>query len=429
MDRQMATLPVAYQLLSPACIADRPTAPGQIAATLGYLSGAVIRGALAARWLGGRVYDDWRSPAQAPHRETLDDAERKQFRELFLTGEVRYEPAWPRRAGAADTADTQIVPLTAWTAKENGGWAGEDRAGVYDVLTALLANDETRLAKLDDLEPAGDEFVAETGGDWRGVAAPRRLISRSAVNLVDPPLPSRGVAAEGQLFTMEALETGTTFVGTIAGPRELLDVLYPPRRQGPRQGVPGPIAMDAILAMGRGRTRGGGQARVDGIGDPVPAIWRNPRILEPLAIDFSTRAGLTRGQLAYLPVTLESDVILRDRFLLPCSSGSPRETLGRYRLSTPYPPQPPSSMTLKLAIQRTRWVGGWDMIREMPRAPELAVQAGSVWVYQVNRNELLHAIDWWLGMEQVGLGERRAQGYGRVRLFHPFHRAAEGEKW
>jgi hypothetical protein len=116
-------------------------------------------------------------------------------------------------------------------------------------------------------------------------------------------------------------------------------------------------------------------------------------------------------------------MILRDHYLLPCSSGEPSVTLCRYL------PNPPGSMRLAAAFQGTRWVGGWDMIREVPRTPELAVEQGSVWVYQVDRHQLDAAVTWWTEAEAQRLGERTALGYGRVCLLHPFHTAETGTLW
>jgi hypothetical protein len=115
-------------------------------------------------------------------------------------------------------------------------------------------------------------------------------------------------------------------------------------------------------------------------------------------------------------------MILRDRYLLPCASGEPSETLNRYL------PGAPAEMNLRLSIQDAHWVGGWDMVRGLPRAPRLAVRQGSVWVYSVPNANLSDAIAWWVRAQRDGLGELRGQGFGRVRLLHPLH-AEERDRW
>jgi CRISPR-associated protein Csx10 len=138
--------------------------------------------------------------------------------------------------------------------------------------------------------------------------------------------------------------------------------------------------------------------------------------------DFSQRAGAP-AEYAYLPVTLQSDVILRDHYLLPCSSGALQETLVRYA------PDPGITMELYDALQSTRWISGWDELRRMPRPLQLLVQQGSVWVYRVKQTELATAITWWLERETQGIGERRNEGFGCVRLLHPLHAEEREGGW
>jgi CRISPR-associated Csx10 family RAMP protein len=391
----MPGLRVDLRLLAPTCIAQRPITPGQVATSLGYLTGTALRGALATRWLAGRPYVE------------LDGVDRDRVRRLFLDGQVRFGAAWPVHPGGA----TWVVPQTAWTAKHNGGWRHEGDAGVRDVLAGLLRDAPDDHDAQRELERLDDEFAfRETWSQgWLRPHLRRRLITRTALNRIERPLPSTslGVAVSGQLYTMETLETGQEFAAVIRGPQDRLDEL--------RQRA---LTADATLSLGRGRSRGSGEAAIRRI-ETIPDDARDAAELELLAQAFSRRAGASGG-IAYLPVTLESDVILRDRYLLPCSSGEPGETLSRYL------PGVPASMRPRLAIQRTRWISGWDAIRRLPRSPQLAVQLGSVWVFAVPDAELPAAIAWWFRAERQGLGEWRNRGFGQVRLFHPLH--AEDER-
>jgi hypothetical protein len=145
--------------------------------------------------------------------------------------------------------------------------------------------------------------------------------------------------------------------------------------------------------------------------------------LKPAVQAFTQRVSSDRTDATdwyYLPVTLESDTILRDHYLLSSSSGDPTETLWRY---LPVADPALRQMALHTAVQSTRWLGGWDELRRLPRPPQLAVQQGSVWVYRVPaRDDLLDAaLRWWLQAEADGVGERRSEGFGRVRLLHPVH--------
>lgn len=386
----MAAIRVELRLDAPTCIAQRPTAPGQMVTTQGYLSGAALRGAIAARWLAGRKPDE------------LDGEEGRAFELVFQKGAVRFGPGWPM---PPETGETWIVPKSAWTAKRDGGWKSDWNAGVHDALPHLLADTAKDHELLDDLDPFGGEFAWRDGasGPVGGLEVRRRLIMRSAIG------PGRGVAADGQLYAFEAIESKQPFVATLTGPDDALEELQ--KRA---------IVAGATLTLGSRRSAGDGAASMTWV-EAVPAVERDVATLIGQARAFSGRAEAKDGQV-YLPVTLESDLILRDEYLLPCTSGDPRDTLRRYFPEDP----PPGDMRLVTAIQSTRWVGGWDMVRSLPRPPQLAVEHGSVWVYRVPEADLEAAIGWWLRAERDGLGEGLGQGLGGVRLLHPFH--AESRK-
>jgi CRISPR-associated protein Csx10 len=408
MNNQQTSIQLTLTLLSPTCIAQRPTSPGQFIETLTYLTGTVIRGGIATYWLAGRRYEE------------LDSKEQEPFRHLFLSGTVRFGNAWPVYQAAESAAEYQtlIVPRTAWTPKDNSGWCSdEDKnkqgAGVRDALAVLLNETSPNWEQWEDWDRLGQDFVIESGGRWSSISPRRRLISRTALLHNDEGLSPRmrGVAADGQLFQLEALETGQSFRCVIDGPTDLMEDL--------QKNV---LQSNPILSIGQARSRGLGQVEVCQEGEPQAAV-RSVDSLKPAVQAFTQRVssqGTGATNWYYLPVTLESDTILRDHYLLPSSSGDPTDTLWRY-----LPAADPAlqQIVLHTAVQSTRWLGGWDELRRLPRPPQLAVQQGSVWVYRVPaRDEVLDAaLRWWLQAEADGVGERRSEGFGRVRLLHPVH--------
>jgi len=61
----------------------------------------------------------------------------------------------------------------------------------------------------------------------------------------------------------------------------------------------------------------------------------------------------------------------------------------------------------------------------LPKVTELAVQAGAVFLYQMEK-----AADWTTRLERLeeqGVGSRRAEGFGRVLVCDPFHYEAVKE--
>lgn len=405
---------VSLTLRSPTCVALRPTTPGQPTESLRYLTGTVLRGALAGLLLRGRRYEDG----------DLSDKERERFHQLFLSGEIIFGNAWPRHGKGT----TQIIPRTAWTQKRGGGWRGDQEpgSGVRDALAPLLLNGAEQLTD-DGFDRFDQEFACASGDTWQKIEVRRRLISRTALSRNEPDLPPtpRGVAAAGQLYSFEAIETGQEFLAPLSGApgllADLISLLRMDRATASILTVPDPSARQpelppsALVSMGQGRSRGMGRATASILTVPDPPA-RQPDKLAREAVAFTERAGADSAETVYLPVTLLADTILRDDYLLPCSSGDPGVTLARY---TSQPP--PQGMRLHYAVQSTRWVGGWDELRRLPRPPQLAVQQGSVWVYAVPAADLSQAISWWLDVESQGLGERRGEGFGRLMLLHPFH--------
>jgi CRISPR-associated protein Csx10 len=332
--------------------------------------------------------------------------EQQQFRRFFLSDQIVFQNGWPHDARAR----TWVVPRTAWTAKDDSGWKGDRKSGVRDVLVALLCGDDTSSGAWEGWDRLGQDFAFAQHNEWRKVETRRRLITRTALNRNDPELApaTRGVVAEGQLYSFEALETGQHYRAVISGPEVLLEELH--------QALQGSTLE---LTIGQGRSCGMGQVRAKLI-TADEREDRDPAQILARVEEFSRRAGADAGTI-YLPITLESDAILRDHYLLPCSSADPAETLWRYL--------PPTdairTMRLHTAVQSTRWIGGWDELRRLPRPAQLAVQMGSVWVFAVPAAAAAAAIAWWLDAERWGIGERRSEGFGRVRLLHPLHEKDE----
>jgi CRISPR-associated Csx10 family RAMP protein len=381
-----AALQLDLVLRAPTVIARRPTAPGQISETPGYLTGTVLRGGIAEAWLAARR-----------RAGVLPNSEQEQFTRIFLDAEVRFGNGLPVGDGTI-----WVVPRTA-RAKKRGGWRVEQYEGVQDVLTRIL-----RDAPFDDLDALGgdDAFVLEERrtGDWRPLRPSRRLTTRTALSPARGESLGRGAAEDGQLYSLEALETGSRFRATLLGPEPLLETLHQLLKTHPQ------------LTIGQGRSRGHGLAEVLPLNQGPAARQVDESDQRHEAIRrFSALAAAPEGQL-FLPVTLASDTLLRDQYLLPCSSAHVAAVLSNYL------PDAPASMELWTAVQSSHWIGGWEAIRRRPRSPQLAIAQGSVWVFTVRDEELSAALDWWASAEADGLGERIGEGFGQVQLLHPFHR-------
>ena len=395
------TLSIILSLRSPVCLARRQSTPGQTTASLTYLTGTALRGALATCWLQGRV------PTE------LSAAEQTLFKRLFQSGEVSYENSMPLIDSEHTVAE--VAPQTLWKKKHDDGWIVKGGYGVRDLLPYFICEQpytENQLSDV-DLEPLDYSFIyPNKNRDYAEYSIPRRLIARTAINV------DRGNAATGQLYAQEAIEVGQRFQAMIHGPSQLLDTL--------KQLIP--EKSETALTMGRGRSRGLGLVTAHRATEREYTLLDTQTLCEQVA-QFTQLVqaiqpdrsidGQTLGSDVLLPITLTADMLLRDNYLLPSSDPNPHMTLHRYR------PLPPELAGMQLVhsgvVQSTGWVGGWEALRGLPRPPQLAISMGSVWTFRVPENALSSAVEWWRVAAQEGLGERISEGFGRMRLCHPLH--------
>jgi len=65
---------------------------------------------------------------------------------------------------------------------------------------------------------------------------------------------------------------------------------------------------------------------------------------------------------------------------------------------------------------------GWQELWGLPLMEEYAIDAGSVFLFAVTRpldDTLARTL---CGLEEHGIGQRRAEGFGRICISDPFHR-------
>jgi CRISPR-associated protein Csx10 len=85
--------------------------------------------------------------------------------------------------------------------------------------------------------------------------------------------------------------------------------------------------------------------------------------------------------------------------------------------------------TLLRAFASTRTVGGWNVSWQRPKPTSLATTMGSVFVFQANEKLTDEHYTRLARLQLDGIGERRAEGYGQVRICDEFHlQGATAEK-
>ena len=66
-------------------------------------------------------------------------------------------------------------------------------------------------------------------------------------------------------------------------------------------------------------------------------------------------------------------------------------------------------------------VGGWNAATGLPKERAMAIRRGSAFLYRYRHDDHDTVVAALALAETCGVGERRAEGYGRIRVSDPFH--------
>lgn len=378
------------RLLAPVCLVQN-RGVGNTLPTLDYIPGTTVRGLLAPLYLeqpGGNA-----------------DA---RFRDLFINDNVSFPNLHIEGA--------QVIPLSALSCKYHQGFGTQnDNHGAVDgvlpwLRSRLQHNDLEDLAKTCRHTSCGAPLDRLTGfysreGNWeKRVGVEKCLLARTAIG------ESREVVKSGDLYTLEALQENQEFSGELTAEADQIQKLQ-----------------DLLTAQPKGWL---GTARSRGLGEVALSLTENKEtpgytVGQRLA-EFN--AGLPQdGQLRLrcFSLTLLSDAIVLD------------ELLG-YRSQ-------PLIVDLKFAAGITAasvldefcplmaWSGvqrvsGWQASWSMPKPEEQACSRGSVFVFGLKNDEqvltaeqIKELVTILTRLEETGLGERPAEGFGRLRVCDEFH--------
>jgi len=348
-------VPFTLTLRAPAVLTGLDGDPDS-ARSLEHIPGSVIRGAVA-RALG--------DPGTDPERL-------ERFRELVLSGQVRYLDANPVSAGRRALP----VPLS-WRREKHG-----------DTVHDLAAGDpeEGEPWETEPMVPLAVPFVTLGAADCREVPVARS----AAIHHQRSRRMGRPIEDEGALFVYESLDAGQVFRGLIAVEgRDQNDI-------GARIAAVQKATGDTLL-LGRSRRAGyGGQAALE---------WGAPRDRE-----LDGRAGLVAADVSpgeTFRLFAVSDVIARTP---DTGALDPLAVEDLLRADGP--------LAGRAEVVGRHWgfraVGGfnrkWGL--ELPQA--LALRAGSVLLLRAQKPIPIGGL---LALESAGGGERRTEGFGRIAFF------------
>lgn len=356
---------------------------------LNYISGMALRGAAAAHHLQARGEDDV-------------------FRALFVLGQASFPDLLPSTEDAAG----QLLPATARLCKRHR-WTHAGSSLTDALLRLALAQLTGKLAPLKDptWEYCTEEECRKVNKRDRvyGYVAPtydrvpveKRLLTGNSINR------ATGTAEAGFLFSQEALTEGLFFRGVVRTLGDDADKL--------QANLESLLQAGTRLRVGAARSRGLGLAEVIGWSDPrsgldlalrftlfkraLDALWRHYEVELEHAFCFS--------------LTLESHTVLRDR------AGRPVTRLkGRSDLSELLGLE---GATLGRHVILPAMVRGWNAQLGLPKEDVPALGRGSALFFQAEPGCEEALRDRLAEIEAEGLGSRRGEGFGRIRVCDPFH--------
>lgn len=370
--------------VDPICLADRVTR--NFIRTKDFISASTLRGAIitAALAYRGVKEDLCRDP---------------EFRRLFLESEtcVRFGDALP--VGDGTSGMPRVVPRTMRQCKKV---AEEDREDVLirSYLQLLAAGRSTFIRPPDVCRECGGRRNAAKGM-LGSPETERRVVTRVRID------PRSGRARDGQLFSIELLERGTTFRARVTGlDAESLGYLRDAARQG--------------LRVGHGRSQGYSRMSLDfapATSDPLgPRLARFDRTvreaLENLGAVLSVDPSELGADRRHVAVTLLGALQLGGN--MRTAEAAFLEALDLEGVEAVY------------SQIRTGQRGGWDAMKHRPKPLEPTLLAGSVLLLRTEHS--LDDLEPTLArLEARGAGAAREEGFGRLRVSDPIH-LAYGEK-
>jgi len=369
---------------SPLLAGDRRGA-GNLSTSLDFVPGAALRGALARLW-----------PSVAGPAPQYD---------LFLSG-----ASFPDLTANGATA----IPLSSCGCKFGSSFYDPDpllgRHGIYDL---LLDPDSLSLQCHlcgGELKPKDGWMRLDSEGCWADVTVAAQTVGRTAV---DRSLRS---AAHGLFFQ----ECQIAHHGYLEG-----ELRFEEHRERQVRALLEKASASGIQT-GHGKSVGLGDLSLEfyPAAEPEPPLaLRMERMQQAYAANPSGHAILT--------ATLQSRAVLLDRYLQPCGSVQIHDVLDAMGDAAD-----PSVCAILQGFHPHRtfasgaWIYGWNAMAGLPRSPDFAIRAGSCFSF-VREDQPLSAAEIAAlspalsGLESTGIGERQAEGLGRVAFCDSYHYQGE----
>ena len=397
-------LSIKITLESPIITGGRKPA-GQAVEAVQYIRGGLIRGAMANALL-----------MDLKNREPDDD-----FEQLFLDD----------NAGIFRncTPGTKVLPATATGCKDVSGFLADGKHGIFDTLLERIVSEKANWMYQPNCPKCCGRVESQSGfyeaarDSYKEKHLNTRLLTRVAINR------QRKVAEDELLYHLTAIDP--VFVKSEkANSQDEIEsekvILHGSAR------IPSDLVnkvaqtlQQKVKRLGGGSSRGLGKVCIkvekDNLADSLEQRIIN--FNKALQKVWQSYANLPNTEIdpfegTYFSVNLQSDAILTAEDGWQWSMVLTAQMLQKMAECA-------TSVNLIRSFASYDYVGGWNAAWGLPKETGLVTKMGSVFVFHTPD------IDKWLPklqtLENIGIGNRRAEGFGQILICDPFHLQMEEE--
>lgn len=349
--------------------------------SLDYIPGSTLRGALAKEWL-------------------KIDKPNETFENLFTKGLILFNNLYKEKA--------KPIPLSALSCKYQPGFHSDsignrdDKThGVRDILLPLIREKENAVKlplncqecehNFPDLEEKCSAPMKKYRGyysdSFKTVSVSKRLIYHTAISSIFES------AAESNLYSLEIIEETQDFEGEI--------LIFDDSLSDKIDGIINDLSH---LLLGSDKSRGHGHFEIGN-----HTITNNQNKISDIQsrIDkFNNKLGLNNGN-TYFSITLQSDAIIIDHFMRY------KTVIESYDIGI-------ENIVLLFCIADNQIISGWNSLLQLPKEDVIAIIKGSVFVFKI-KNFDENTVKILYKLENEGIGKRKAEGFGRLKVCDPFH--------
>jgi len=440
-------------LFSPVCIALK-RGTGNVIETLDYIPGSTIRGTLAMLYL--RENGEY---CESKKNWRLKKPEKEKFDAIFNSDKVRFGNCYPGNPEKA-----KVIPYTAISCKYFGEFLKRNfredlkRHGVLDTLIPLaeyeligkrLLSGEIE-KKFERCPKKVDENVCDSVMDrfsgyykqtkstiFEQVEPSKRLIAHTEI------MDSLETASPNRLYIMEVLNEKQEFIGYIEAEDSIFGDLKKLKQ----------ILEKKNLRIGSAKSRALGEIKLEIF---LPVQSENKPILFPdeqwLKEDLRDRmTGMNNKiqehlsrrypqqeteynsddqdfkNLYFFSVTLHSDAILLDEIMRFKSTLEIQDIIESQPNLVPQQRNLLKRFKILRAWISTHLVSGWNSALKLPKEDDVVISKGSVFLFvtkscqNIKEEEVSSLADILKQVEESGIGQRKNEGFGDIRICDEFH--------